>query len=114
MPEKSNKEEKSEVVVWKEFDRAKLYTADLESGLHYLLRVELAAHRSLAGAQLKTFRDFVTVVAKLFPGRPAVKKLLETLQEWLANLPLDKIPYNAILDLVNNKMQISGIFLTST
>ncbi|OBS74936.1 hypothetical protein A6R68_14501 [Neotoma lepida] len=92
---------------------AKLYTADLESGLHYLLRVELAAHRSLAGAQLKTFRDFMTVIAKLFPGRPPVKKLLETLQEWLANLPLDKIPYNAILDLVNNKMRISGIFLTS-
>ncbi|GAB1286098.1 Sulfhydryl oxidase 2 [Apodemus speciosus] len=113
LPEKSNKEENPEVVVWKEFDRAKLYTADLESGLHYLLRVELAAHRSLAGAQLKTFRDFVTVIAKLFPGRPPVKKLLETLQEWLANLPLDKIPYNAILDLVNNKMQISGIFLTS-
>ncbi|XP_029392648.1 sulfhydryl oxidase 2 isoform X1 [Mus pahari] len=113
LPEKSNKEENSEVVVWKEFDRAKLYTADLESGLHYLLRVELAAHKSLAGAQLKTFRDFVTVIAKLFPGRPPVKKLLETLQEWLANLPLDKIPYNAILDLVNNKMQISGIFLSS-
>lgn len=46
--------------------RAKLYTADLESGLHYLLRVELAAHRSLAGAQLKTFRDFVTIVAKVW------------------------------------------------
>lgn len=112
LPEQSNKEEEK-VVIWKEFDRAKLYTADLESGLHYLLRVELAAHRSLAGAQLKTFRDFVTAVAKLFPGRPPVKKLLETLQEWLANLPLDKIPYNAILDLVNNKMRISGIFLTS-
>lgn len=42
-----------------------MYTADLESGLHYLLRVELAAHRSLAGAQLKTFRDFVTAVAKV-------------------------------------------------
>ncbi|XP_005083718.1 sulfhydryl oxidase 2 [Mesocricetus auratus] len=112
-PEKPNKEENSEAMVWKEFDRAKLYAADLESGLHYLLRVELAAHKSLAGAQLKTFRDFMTVIAKLFPGRPAVKKLLETLQEWLANLPLDKIPYNAILDLVNNKMRISGIFLTS-
>ncbi|ERE70549.1 sulfhydryl oxidase 2 [Cricetulus griseus] len=84
---------------------AKLYTADLESGLHYLLRVELAAHKSLAGTQLKTFRDFMTVIAKLFPGRPSVKKLLETVQEWLANLPLDKIPYNAILDLVNNKMR---------
>lgn len=46
--------------------RAKLYTADLESGLHYLLRVELAAHRSLAGAELKTLREFVTVVAKVW------------------------------------------------
>ncbi|XP_051022750.1 sulfhydryl oxidase 2 [Acomys russatus] len=112
LPEKPNKEEEK-VVIWREFDRAKLYSADLESGLHCLLRVELAAHRSLAGAQLQTFKDFVTLVAKLFPGRPPVKKLLETLQEWLANLPLDKIPYNAILDLVNNKMRISGIFLTS-
>lgn len=53
--------------------RAKLYTADLESGLHYLLRVELAAHRSLAGAELRTLKDFVTVVAKVCvastPGR---------------------------------------------
>lgn len=28
--------------------------------------MELAAHRSLAGAQLKTLRDFVTVVAKVW------------------------------------------------
>ncbi|XP_017361152.1 sulfhydryl oxidase 2 isoform X2 [Cebus imitator] len=113
LPEKPNKEENSEVVVWREFDKSKLYTADLESGLHYLLRVELAAHRSLAGAELKTLKDFVTVLAKLFPGRPSVRKLLEMLQEWLASLPLDRIPYNAVLDLVNNKMRISGIFLTN-
>uniref|UniRef100_A0A8P0TBC7 Quiescin sulfhydryl oxidase 2 n=1 Tax=Canis lupus familiaris TaxID=9615 RepID=A0A8P0TBC7_CANLF len=111
LPEKPNKEENPEVVIWREFDRSKLYTADLESGLHYLLRVELATHRSLAGAELQTLKDFVTVLAKLFPGRTPVRKLLETLQEWLANLPLDRIPYNAILDLVNNKMRISGIFL---
>ncbi|CAJ0966708.1 unnamed protein product [Ranitomeya imitator] len=49
----------------------------------------------------------------LFPGRPHVVKLLETLQEWLVSMPLDKIPYDAILDLVNNKMRISGIYLTS-
>ncbi|KAK2120642.1 hypothetical protein P7K49_002028 [Saguinus oedipus] len=48
--------------------RSKLYTADLESGLHYLLRVELAAHRSLAGAELKTLKDFVTVVVKVRSG----------------------------------------------
>lgn len=100
-------------MVWRDFDRSKLYTADLESGLHHLLRVELAAHRSLAGAELKTLKDFVTVLAKLFPGRPPVKKLLEMLQEWLASLPLDRIPYDAVLDLVNNKMRISGIFLTN-
>ncbi|XP_034872451.1 sulfhydryl oxidase 2 [Mirounga leonina] len=111
LPEKPNKEENPEIVVWREFDRSKLYTADLESGLHYLLRVELATHKSLAGAELRTLKDFVTVLAKLFPGRAPVKKLLETLQEWLANLPLDRIPYNAVLDLVNNKMRISGIFL---
>ncbi|XP_066222783.1 sulfhydryl oxidase 2 [Saccopteryx leptura] len=109
--EKTDREEVPEVVVWRDFDRSNLYTADLESGLHHLLRVELAAHRALAGAELKTLRDFVTVVAKLFPGRPPVRKLLELLQEWLASLPLDRIPYNAVLDLVNNKMRISGVAL---
>ncbi|EFB22702.1 hypothetical protein PANDA_014077, partial [Ailuropoda melanoleuca] len=112
LPEKPNKEENPEIAVWREFD-SKLYAADLESGLHYVLRVELAAHKSLAGAELRTLKDFVTVLAKLFPGRAPVRKLLETLQEWLANLPLDRIPYNAVLDLVNNKMRISGIFLVN-
>lgn len=45
--------------------------------------------------------------SQLFPGRQPVVKLLETLQEWLVSLPLDKIPYDAILDLVNNKMRVS-------
>ncbi|XP_045323859.1 sulfhydryl oxidase 2 isoform X2 [Leopardus geoffroyi] len=111
VPERPSKAETPEIVVWREFDRSKLYTADLESGLHYLLRVELAAHKSLAGAELQTLKDFVTVLAKLFPGRAPVRKLLETLQEWLASLPLDRIPYNAVLDLANNKMRIAGIFL---
>ncbi|XP_054440135.1 sulfhydryl oxidase 2 [Pteronotus mesoamericanus] len=113
LPQKPNGEEGSDVVTWREFDRSKLYTADLESGLHYLLRVELAAHRSLAGAELRALKDFVTIVAKLFPGRPPVRRLLEMLREWLASLPLDRIPYNAVLDLVNNKMRISGLFLTN-
>lgn len=29
------------------------------------------------------------------------------LHEWLASLPLERIPYNAVLDLVNNKMRVS-------
>ncbi|KAG8554825.1 hypothetical protein GDO81_003910 [Engystomops pustulosus] len=113
LPEKLPEEDKEEEVTWKDYDKSKLYTADLESALHYLLRVELATHQTLEGEKLKTFKDFVTLLYKLFPGRPHVVKLLETLQEWLVSMPLDKIPYDAILDLVNNKMRISGIYLTN-
>lgn len=45
--------------------RSQVYTADLDSSLHYLLRVELAAHGMLEGAELKVFKDFVTLVAKV-------------------------------------------------
>ncbi|NXJ40874.1 QSOX2 oxidase, partial [Ciconia maguari] len=65
LPVQENKEESTEVKVWKEFDKSKLYMADLESGLHYLLRVELATHKTLEGAELKTFKDFVTISAKV-------------------------------------------------
>ncbi|NWU97055.1 QSOX2 oxidase, partial [Upupa epops] len=65
LPAQENKEESTEVKVWREFDKSKLYMADLESGLHYLLRVELATHKMLEGAELKTFKDFVTVSAKV-------------------------------------------------
>ncbi|NXC13464.1 QSOX2 oxidase, partial [Corythaeola cristata] len=64
LPVPENKENQ-EIKVWKEFDKSKLYMADLESGLHYLLRVELATHKTLEGAELKTFKDFVTVSAKV-------------------------------------------------
>ncbi|XP_038131227.1 sulfhydryl oxidase 2 [Cyprinodon tularosa] len=96
---------------WRDFDRSKVYTADLESVLHYLLRVELAAHSSLEGEELHVFKEFVTVVAKLYPGRGSVVKLMETLSDWLLSLPLQQIPYQAVMDLVDNKMKISGVFL---
>ncbi|CAN9512886.1 unnamed protein product [Ophioblennius macclurei] len=96
---------------WREFDRSVVYLADLESGLHYLLRVELASHSTLEGAELNIFKDFVTLVAKLYPGGGSVVKLMETLSDWLISLPLPKIPYQAVLDLVDNKMRISGVFL---
>ncbi|XP_048368149.1 sulfhydryl oxidase 2 [Sphaerodactylus townsendi] len=112
-PIRQNNKDNTDIKEWKEYDKSKLFMADLESGLHYLFRVELATHRTLEGAALKTFKDFVTVLAKFFPGRQPVIKLLETLQMWLISLPLDRIPYDAILDLVNNKMRISGLFLTS-
>lgn len=96
---------------WKDFDRSQVYRADLESGLHYLLRVELASRASLEGEELQTFKDLVTLLAKLYPGGGAVVKLMETLSDWLLSLPLQQIPYQAVLDLVDNKMKISGVFL---
>lgn len=96
---------------WRDFDRSKVYSADLESALHYLLRVELATHNTLEGEELKIFKDFVTLVAKLYPGGGSVVKLMETLSDWLLSLPLQRIPYQAVLDLVDNKMRISGVFL---
>ncbi|KAM9324238.1 sulfhydryl oxidase 2 [Gastrophryne carolinensis] len=113
LPPRLSPEDATQEVIWKDYDKSKMYMADLESGLHYLLRVELATHKTLEGEKLKTFKDLITILYKLFPGRPHVVKLLETLQEWLVSMPLEKIPYDAILDIVNNKMRISGIFLTN-
>ncbi|XP_034969066.2 sulfhydryl oxidase 2 isoform X1 [Zootoca vivipara] len=110
---RQNQEENQDIKEWKDFDKSKLYMADLESGLHYLLRIELATHKTLEGDKLNTFKDVVLLFAKLFPGQQPVMKLLETLKVWLHSLPLDRIPYDAILDLLNNKMRISGLFLPS-
>uniref|UniRef100_A0A8C7ZF53 Sulfhydryl oxidase n=1 Tax=Oryzias sinensis TaxID=183150 RepID=A0A8C7ZF53_9TELE len=96
---------------WRDFNRSQVYTADLESALHYLLRVELASHSMLEGEKLKVFKDLVTLVSKLYPGGGSVVKLMETLSDWLLSLPLQRIPYQAVLDLVNNKMRIAGMFL---
>ncbi|XP_030214905.1 sulfhydryl oxidase 2 [Gadus morhua] len=96
---------------WREFDSSKVYMADLESALHYLLRVELATHNTLGGEELKTFKSVVTVIAKLYPGRASVQKVMENLLDWLVRLPLESIPYQAILDLVDDKMRISSLSL---
>ncbi|KAB0394081.1 hypothetical protein E2I00_001785, partial [Balaenoptera physalus] len=113
LPEKPSKEDSSEAVVWREFDspvsrwRAP-HLVGPGQGRPGLRPWEAAPWRALPDRSLS-----VVFPAQLFPGRPPVRKLLETLQEWLASLPLDRIPYDAVLDLVNNKMRISGIFLTN-
>ncbi|XP_013923139.1 PREDICTED: sulfhydryl oxidase 2-like [Thamnophis sirtalis] len=59
----------TDVKEWKEFDQSKLYMADLESGLHYLFRVELATHKTLEGPELRTLKDTVLLLAKVNPLR---------------------------------------------
>lgn len=46
------------------------------------------------------------VAMQLYPGGGSVVKLMETLSDWLLSLPLQRIPYQAVLDLVNNKMRV--------
>lgn len=56
---------------------SKVYAADLESGLHYLLRVELASHDHLEGEELAIFKDFVTLVAKVTGVAAGVERSLQ-------------------------------------
>uniref|UniRef100_A0A674MEA2 Sulfhydryl oxidase n=2 Tax=Takifugu TaxID=31032 RepID=A0A674MEA2_TAKRU len=102
---------KATSVSWRTFNSVKVYTADLESALHYLLRVELATHDYLEGEELNIFKDFVTVVAKLYPVGGSVVKLMKTLSNWLSSIPLQRLSYQKVLDLVDNKMRIAGMFL---
>lgn len=48
----------------------------------------------------------LTLPVQLYPGGGSVVKLMETLCDWLLSLPLQRIPYQAVLDLVDNKMRV--------
>uniref|UniRef100_A0A4W4FKA9 Sulfhydryl oxidase n=1 Tax=Electrophorus electricus TaxID=8005 RepID=A0A4W4FKA9_ELEEL len=61
----------------------RVYMSDLESALHYSLRVELAAHTSISGKALTSLRQFISILAKYFPGRPAVTGTLKAVDVWL-------------------------------
>ncbi|KAM9129104.1 sulfhydryl oxidase 1 [Pangshura tecta] len=85
-------------------DRSKVYMADLESALHYALRVEVARFSVLTGERVRALKDFVAVLAKYFPGRPFVRNFLRSVDRWLRNVRESRIPYRALeLVLTNRK-----------
>lgn len=45
--------------------RSRVYMADLESTLHFSLRVELAAHTVIKGEALVSLKKFISVLAKV-------------------------------------------------
>lgn len=45
--------------------RSRVYMADLESALHFSLRVELAAHTVIKGEALVSLKKFISVLAKV-------------------------------------------------
>ncbi|XP_053893469.1 sulfhydryl oxidase 1 [Malaclemys terrapin pileata] len=85
-------------------DSSKVYMADLESALHYALRVEVARFSVLTGERVRALKDFVAVLAKYFPGRPFVQNFLRSVDRWLRNVRESRIPYSALeLVLTNRK-----------
>ncbi|KAM8817879.1 sulfhydryl oxidase 1 isoform 2-T2 [Rhynchonycteris naso] len=79
--------------VWKVADRSKIYMADLESALHYILRVEVGKFSVLEGQRLVALRRFMAVLAQYFPGQPLVQNFLHSMNEWLRRQQRKKIPY---------------------
>ncbi|NWS94338.1 QSOX1 oxidase, partial [Mionectes macconnelli] len=89
-------------------DRSKLYMADLESALHYSLRVEAARASALSGAQLAAFKCYVAALVKYFPGRPCVQTYLQTLDGWLRNWTEPELPRNVLKEAMKNNEAASN------
>ncbi|KAM8875588.1 sulfhydryl oxidase 1 [Spinachia spinachia] len=102
---------KNSLEPWKPFNRSRVYMADLESTLHYSLRVELAAHTVIEGGALTSLREYVSVLAKYFPGRPAVMNLLKSSDAWLQNQTGDEISYEAFREILDNTAQSPNVAL---
>ncbi|XP_042641046.1 sulfhydryl oxidase 1 [Tyto alba] len=88
-------------------DRSKVYMADLESTLHYSLRVEAARAATLSGAQLAAFRCYVATLVKYFPGRPCVQTYLQTLDSWLKNWTEPELPRSTLKEAMKNNRNAS-------
>ncbi|XP_074454513.1 sulfhydryl oxidase 1 [Larus michahellis] len=88
-------------------DRSKVYMADLESTLHYSLRVEAARAAALSGAQLAAFKCYVAVLVKYFPGRPCVQTYLQSLDGWLSNWTEPELPRNTLKEAMKNNRDAS-------
>ncbi|NXI42895.1 QSOX1 oxidase, partial [Galbula dea] len=86
----------------KHADGSKVYMADLESTLHYSLRVEAVRAATLSGAQLAAFKCYVTTLVKYFPGRPYVQTYLRSLDNWLRNWTEPELPRSTLKEAMKN------------
>ncbi|NXV83144.1 QSOX1 oxidase, partial [Atlantisia rogersi] len=83
-------------------DRSKVYMADLESTLHYSLRVEATRAATLSGAQLAALKCYVATLVKYFPGRPSVQTYLRSLDSWLKNWTEPELPRSTLKEAMKN------------
>nr|XP_020018463.1 sulfhydryl oxidase 1 [Castor canadensis] len=93
--------------VWKVADPSKIYMADLESALHYILRVEVGKFSVLEGQRLMALKKFVAVLAKYFPGQPLVQNFLHSINDWLKRQQRKKIPYSFFKTVLDSRKEDS-------
>ncbi|XP_045153916.1 sulfhydryl oxidase 1 [Echinops telfairi] len=91
--------------VWKVADHSKIYMADLESALHYILRVEVGKFSVLEGQRLVALKKFVAVLAKYFPGQPLARNFLRSTSEWLWRQQRNEIPYSSFKTALDNRKE---------
>ncbi|KAM6963141.1 sulfhydryl oxidase 1 [Aplochiton taeniatus] len=96
---------------WRPFNRSRVYMADLESALHYSLRVELSSHPVIKGEDLSALKRYVSVLAQFFPGRPMVQRQLKSVDSWLLSHGEAELHYSALIGQLDNIDQIPGAAL---
>ncbi|XP_040262894.1 sulfhydryl oxidase 1 isoform X2 [Bufo bufo] len=101
-----------DIVVRRAVNSSVIYMADLESSIHYSLRVEVARFTVLHGDRLRSLINYISVLKKYFPARPYLRRLLDYLYAWLNNRRAKLVPYKDFADAVNSKNQEQNAVLT--
>ncbi|XP_044532993.1 sulfhydryl oxidase 1 [Gracilinanus agilis] len=86
-------------------DSSKIYMSDLESSLHYILRVEVGKFKVLEGQRLTALKNFMSVLAKYYPGQPLVRNFLHSMDVWLQWQQRKSIPYSSLEAALNNRRE---------
>jgi thiol oxidase len=67
---------------------------DLESALHLLIRSDITHTKLISDKKLKALKDWISVLAKYFPGRKHVRNYLKYLDFKLSSPQLTEITGN--------------------
>ncbi|XP_060630438.2 sulfhydryl oxidase 1 [Anolis sagrei] len=97
-------EPETTIAPWRIADRKKVYMADLESAILYTLRVEAARFRHLDMERLSVLKQYVNLLVKYFPGRPAVMNYLRNLDLWLK--PMTNVSRNEWEEALRNNPEL--------
>ncbi|KAJ8039448.1 Sulfhydryl oxidase 1 [Holothuria leucospilota] len=82
------------------------YLADIESALHYSLRIEVPSRTLIIGEELAALKNYVSVLNKYFPARRPVAEFLSNIDQqlqgstWSAGIPVKT--WNMLVDPVQS------------